>query len=78
NALGRLQSAQSGVELLTTLDDERATALAKQVNQLNEKRQGLVKTISASAIEQAQTPENEARQTLVITGHGWHEGVLGI
>ena len=48
NALGRLQSAQSGVELLTTLDDERATALAKQVNQLNEKRQGLVKTISAS------------------------------
>ncbi|KLD61239.1 hypothetical protein WP50_03880, partial [Lactiplantibacillus plantarum] len=43
NALGRLQSAQSGVELLTTLDDERATALAKQVNQLNEKRQGLVK-----------------------------------
>ncbi|GAB7170721.1 hypothetical protein TUA1478L_27170 [Lactiplantibacillus plantarum] len=53
---------------MTTLDDERATALAKQVNQLNEKRQGLVKTISASAIEQAQTPENEARQTLVITG----------
>ncbi|MDY1545385.1 single-stranded-DNA-specific exonuclease RecJ [Lactiplantibacillus pentosus] len=78
NALGRLQSAQSGVELLTTLDEERATALAKQVNQLNEKRQGLVKTISASAIEQAQSAENQARQTLVITGKGWHEGVLGI
>ncbi|WP_047999952.1 single-stranded-DNA-specific exonuclease RecJ [Lactiplantibacillus herbarum] len=78
NALGRLQSAQSGVELLTTLEEDRATALAKQVNQLNEKRQGLVKTIVASAIEQAATEANVARQTLVITGKDWHEGVLGI
>ncbi len=78
NALGRLQSAQSGVELLTTLDDDRATALATQVNSLNERRQGLVKTIAASALEQAQSAENATRQTLVITGKDWHEGVLGI
>mgnify|MGYP001351120100 CR=1 FL=1 len=78
NALGRLQSAQTGVELLTTLDDERAQELATQVNTLNEKRQGLVKSIAASAMEQALTPENQQRQTLVITGHDWHEGVLGI
>lgn len=78
NALGRLQSAQSGVELLTTLDDDRATELATQVNSLNERRQGLVKTIAASALEQAQSTENATRQTLVITGKGWHEGVLGI
>ncbi|WP_318765979.1 single-stranded-DNA-specific exonuclease RecJ [Lactiplantibacillus carotarum] len=78
NALGRLQSAQTGVELLTTLDDERAQEFATQVNTLNEKRQGLVKSIAASAMEQALTPENQQRQTLVITGHDWHEGVLGI
>lgn len=78
NALGRLQSAQSGVELLTTFDDDRATELATQVNQLNEKRQGLVREIAASALAQAESPENQARQTLVITGHDWHEGVLGI
>ncbi|WP_137627063.1 single-stranded-DNA-specific exonuclease RecJ [Lactiplantibacillus pingfangensis] len=78
NALGRLQSAQSGVELLTTFDDDRATELATQVNQLNEKRQGLVREIAASALAQAETSENRARQTLVITGHDWHEGVLGI
>ena len=78
NALGRLQSAQSGVELLTTLDDDRATELATQVNSLNERRQGLVKTIAASALEQAQSAENATRQTLVITGKDWHEGVLGI
>lgn len=78
NALGRLQSAQSGVELLTTFDDDRATELATQVNQLNEKRQGLVREIAAAALAQAESPENQARQTLVITGHDWHEGVLGI
>ena len=78
NALGRLQSAQSGVELLTTLDDERATSLATTINQLNDKRQGLVRDIADSALAQAQLPENQARQTLVITGKDWHEGVLGI
>ncbi|BDZ31083.1 single-stranded-DNA-specific exonuclease RecJ [Lactiplantibacillus sp. WILCCON 0030] len=78
NALGRLQSAQSGVELLTTFDDDRATDLATQVNQLNEKRQGLVRDIATTALQQAETAENQQRQTLVITGHDWHEGVLGI
>jgi len=78
NALGRLQSAQSGVELLTTLDDGRATELATQINQLNEKRQGLVREIAETALAQANQDDNQARQTLVITGHNWHEGVLGI
>ncbi|MFD1421978.1 single-stranded-DNA-specific exonuclease RecJ [Lactiplantibacillus songbeiensis] len=78
NALGRLQSAQSGVELLTTLDETRATELATQVNQLNEKRQGLVRDIAENALDQANNADNQARQTLVITGKNWHEGVLGI
>ncbi|AVK60577.1 single-stranded-DNA-specific exonuclease RecJ [Lactobacillus sp. CBA3605] len=78
NALGRLQSAQSGVELLTTLDEARATELATQINQLNEQRQSLVHDIADQALAQAQAAENQARQTLVITGHDWHEGVLGI
>ncbi|MFC6181831.1 single-stranded-DNA-specific exonuclease RecJ [Lactiplantibacillus daowaiensis] len=78
NALGRLQSAQSGVELLTTLDEDRANELAQMVNQLNEKRQGLVRDIAANALDQAESAANQARQTLVITGQNWHEGVLGI
>ncbi|MFC6296073.1 single-stranded-DNA-specific exonuclease RecJ [Lactiplantibacillus daoliensis] len=78
NALGRLQSAQSGVELLTTFDDERANELATQINKLNEKRQGLVRDIATAAQKQAESAGNQQRQTLVITGHDWHEGVLGI
>lgn len=78
NALGRLGDANPAVELLTTLDEDRATELAQQVNQQNEARQELVKTISADALTQAQNAENQARPALVIHGQGWHEGVLGI
>lgn len=78
NALGRLGDASTGVELLTTQDEEVAEALAKKIDALNVERQALVATISEAALAQAMQADNLARQTLVITGAGWHEGVLGI
>jgi single-stranded-DNA-specific exonuclease len=78
NALGRLGDANPAVELLTTFDDARAEELASEINAQNERRQQLVKDISGDALAQAQTPENQARKTLIIHGKGWHEGVLGI
>ncbi|QBO35436.1 single-stranded-DNA-specific exonuclease RecJ [Periweissella cryptocerci] len=78
NALGRLGDAGTGVELLTTQDEEVATELAKKIDTLNIERQALVASIGDAAMAQAMQPENLERQTLVITGAGWHEGVLGI
>ncbi|MGV0168633.1 single-stranded-DNA-specific exonuclease RecJ [Furfurilactobacillus sp. WILCCON 0119] len=78
NALGRLGDANPAVDLLTTFDEEQAKSLAKMINGQNEDRQQLVKQISETALAQAQTPENQARKTLIIHGEGWHEGVLGI
>ncbi|KRL94786.1 single-stranded-DNA-specific exonuclease RecJ [Limosilactobacillus equigenerosi] len=78
NALGRLGDANLGVELLTSFDDEQVVALAQQVDAANQERQRIVKELNQQADAQAQTPANQARQTLVINGDGWHQGVLGI
>ncbi|BAP85848.1 single-stranded-DNA-specific exonuclease RecJ [Paucilactobacillus hokkaidonensis JCM 18461] len=78
NALGRMGDANPGVELLTTLDDEVAIDLAKQVEQKNNDRQKLVADITQEALEQAADEDNLNRQTLVVAGQNWHEGVLGI
>ncbi|MHC9536271.1 single-stranded-DNA-specific exonuclease RecJ [Dellaglioa sp. BT-FLS60] len=78
NAIGRLGDANIGVELLTTLDDERAKELATFVQSENVRRQKIVADISELALQQAETDVNQYKKTLVISGENWHEGVLGI
>lgn len=78
NALGRIANANDGVKLLTTFDPEEAETLAKQIEDDNKKRRQLVEQISIEAMKQAQSPANQKRQTLLICGQGWHQGVLGI
>ncbi|WP_454886230.1 single-stranded-DNA-specific exonuclease RecJ [Sphingomonas oryzagri] len=76
NAGGRVGRADLGVRLLTTQDAGEARAIAAELNILNEERR---------AIEQAVREEAEAllaaqgnRAVAVISGHGWHPGVIGI
>lgn len=79
NAAGRLGQAQLGVELLTTENRERAEALAEYIHELNKSRDSLERSIYLAALKQAQEefdPENDP--ALVLAGHGWHAGVIGI
>ncbi|HEX7449166.1 MAG TPA: single-stranded-DNA-specific exonuclease RecJ [Pirellulales bacterium] len=79
NAAGRLGQAQLAVELLTTAAAERATALAEYLNELNNSRQSLERSIYLAALKQAQQhfdPESDA--ALVLAERGWHPGVIGI
>ncbi|WP_242336585.1 single-stranded-DNA-specific exonuclease RecJ [Limosilactobacillus urinaemulieris] len=77
NALGRIADANEGVELLTTLDEDRATKLAKAVDQANSKRQELVNEIMGEAQQQVERlPQDQP--VLLVVGHDWHQGVLGI
>jgi single-stranded-DNA-specific exonuclease len=79
NAAGRLGQAQLGVELLTTESQERATALAEYIHQLNSSRDSLERSIYLAANKQAKEqfdPEGDA--ALVLGGVGWHPGVIGI
>ncbi|CAK1232237.1 DHH superfamily [Fructobacillus cardui] len=78
NAIGRLADGQLGLELLLTKDSERAKAIAKEVEQLNDERRTLVDTVFDQAIEQALDPKNQKTNILLIAGQDWHQGILGI
>lgn len=77
NALGRMKNGSLGVELLTTLDGERAEELAKTTNQLNIKRQEEVNKIVEEAVAQLAN-KSENHLVNVVAGNNWHEGVVGI
>jgi single-stranded-DNA-specific exonuclease len=79
NAPGRLRNAELGIQLLTTEDQSLARHLAHQLNSLNSERQSIEQTILEQIEEKINSMEDLGeRRTLVLSGHEWHRGVLGI
>lgn len=79
NALGRLADANMAVELLTTSDMSRARILAAQLEGLNERRRLLTQQIYSAAQERiARDPVLLDNAALVLSGPGWHPGIIGI
>ncbi|MDP4158841.1 MAG: single-stranded-DNA-specific exonuclease RecJ [Bacillota bacterium] len=76
NAAGRMDSARAGLELLLTVDPERARELARLLTQENKVRQDTEKEILAEAVlmlESAPIP-----RVIVLSADHWHHGVIGI
>lgn len=78
NAAGRLGQATLGVELLSTDSPDRAQALAEYLHELNSSRDSLERSIQLAASKQAQQFDLEHDAALVLSGRGWHPGVIGI
>jgi len=76
NAGGRVGEATLGVRLLTTRDPDEAQAIARQLSQLNEERRAIEAAVQEAAEAQAERLHN--RSVLVLSGRGWHPGVIGI
>jgi len=76
NAGGRVGEATLGVRLLTTEDPDEARALAAQLSTLNEERRAIESVVQEAAEQQVAAQDNRA--VLVLAGHGWHPGVIGI
>ena len=76
NAAGRLRRADPALELLLTEDDERAGAVAEELDTLNRERRDEELRIMIEA-EHACLPQLD-RAALVVAGEGWHPGVVGI
>lgn len=79
NVAGRLGDAKKGVELLTSQDPDLAQAIAKQLDEENKKRQQIEQEILDLAIKKIEKTEDIKDQKLiVVSGQGWHNGVIGI
>ncbi|MXO90130.1 single-stranded-DNA-specific exonuclease RecJ [Pontixanthobacter aquaemixtae] len=76
NAGGRVGESTLGVRLLTTEDAEEAASIAAQLSALNEERRAIEAEVQAAAEEQIAAQHN--RSVVVLSGRGWHPGVIGI
>jgi single-stranded-DNA-specific exonuclease len=76
NAGGRVGESTLGVRLLTTLDPDEARTIAAQLSQLNEERRAIEAAVQEAAELQLAGQHNRA--VVVLSGRGWHPGVIGI
>lgn len=76
NAGGRVGEATLGVRLLTTTDPDEARDIAQRLSALNEERRGIEQVVQEAA--EAQMAAQHNRSVLLLSGAGWHPGVIGI
>jgi len=76
NAGGRVGRSSLGVDLLTAREAEKAGELALQMDLHNRERQAIEKTILEEAVAQGARQANAP--FLLVSGEGWHPGVVGI
>jgi single-stranded-DNA-specific exonuclease len=74
NAGGRVGRADLGVRLLTTDDPAEAHAIAEELNQFNDERRAIEAGVQATA----ETTVDRDRHVALVSGEGWHPGVIGI
>lgn len=79
NAAGRVDYGIKVVELLTTDSSDVAIRIAQELDEHNRERRVIEAEVLEQALAQAEKRVNGAdRYSLVLSGEGWHAGVLGI
>jgi single-stranded-DNA-specific exonuclease len=78
NAVGRIGNAQRGVELLTTSSEADAARIARELEDLNRRRQELDRATLAEARVMVEALDLETTYGIVLAGDQWHPGVIGI
>lgn len=78
NAVGRISNAANAIELLITNDETTAANLARHLDHENMQRQVVEKEILAAAEKLLAGINIEQERVLVLSGAGWHPGIIGI
>ena len=78
NAAGRLETMDAGVECLLTDSVERATQLATELHEINDRRRAIELEIVTEAVEQLLAKVDLDFYTAVLHAEAWHQGVIGV
>ncbi|MCB0401265.1 MAG: single-stranded-DNA-specific exonuclease RecJ [Flavobacteriales bacterium] len=79
NAAGRISSGRKAVEMLVAEDRKVIEEVGKKINQYNDERKGLDKSITAEALSFIDDDEVlQGRKSTVLYKEDWHKGVIGI
>lgn len=79
NASGRIQSGKEAVDLLVEKDYTEALAKANRIDQYNEARKDLDKSMTEEANQIVDQLSNlTERRSIVLYNEEWHKGVVGI
>jgi single-stranded-DNA-specific exonuclease len=78
NAAGRISEADLGLRLLLCEDPAEAVTLAERLEAVNRQRQEVEAAILETAFAAAELQATAGRSALVVSGDGWHPGVVGI
>jgi single-stranded-DNA-specific exonuclease len=78
NAVGRLGHGLRGVELLLARDEHTANAIARELEELNVRRQEIDRQTLVRARERVLELDLDSTFGIVLAEEGWHPGVIGI
>ena len=77
NAVGRMASARTAVELFLADSEEKARNLALEIDRCNTDRKNIQNDIYNQAKELVET-EKKNKKILILFGEHWHHGIIGI
>jgi single-stranded-DNA-specific exonuclease len=78
NAVGRLGHALRGVDLLTARTEHEANAIARELEELNARRQEIDRATLEQARKRVLALDLDETYGIVLAEDGWHPGVIGI
>ncbi len=78
NAAGRIDDAALALELMLSDSYENALPIAKQIEQLNLDRRKHSEEVLEQAVQQVLDSNQENDSLVIVSGQGWHPGIVGI
>ncbi|MEW5801209.1 MAG: single-stranded-DNA-specific exonuclease RecJ [bacterium] len=79
NAAGRLSRAGLATELLLASDEKKIAEIATCLDEENTRRRSLQEEMTENAAREIEKhPEIHSGKVLVISGEGWHPGIVGL
>ena len=78
NAAGRIADANLGLKLLLSESESEANGIARDLEELNQRRQSMDRLVLDDAMRQLDAPGMRDRFAFVLSNEGWHAGVIGI